>query len=131
MFRKSPTKNDLLQQYIRTEFGKDIVIKRLQKKVEQSFVNGGMFLLTERLHAKRIDFATIPSSIKCLKLIVDLLERLDTLNPTTLPTAHATGSSNQMRAVFNPHRLVGRNKPPDTAQPRAFQRSSLGLRLGK
>lgn len=40
-----------------------------------------------------IDFVTVPSSIKCRKLIVDLLERLDASNPTALLTAHATGSS--------------------------------------
>ena len=50
MFRRSPTKNDLLQKYIRKEFGKDIVL--LQDEVEQSFVNGETFLFTERLHTK-------------------------------------------------------------------------------
>ena len=40
-----------------------------------------------------IDFVTVPSSIKCRKLIVELLERLDASNPTALLTAHATGSS--------------------------------------
>ncbi|GFT08616.1 hypothetical protein TNCV_661891 [Trichonephila clavipes] len=39
------------------------------------------------------DFVTVSSSIKCRKLIVDLLKRLDASNPTALLTAHATGSS--------------------------------------
>jgi len=40
-----------------------------------------------------IDFITVPSSIKCLKLVEDLLERLDASDRTALLTAHSTGSS--------------------------------------
>ncbi|GFV61148.1 hypothetical protein TNCV_2100231 [Trichonephila clavipes] len=38
-------------------------------------------------------FCNIPPSIKCRKLILDVLKRLDASNPTALRTTHATGSS--------------------------------------
>ncbi|GFW97149.1 hypothetical protein TNCV_631541 [Trichonephila clavipes] len=44
-------------------------------------------------NVSEIEFVSVLSSIKCLKLIVDQIDRRDASNPIVFLAAHATGSS--------------------------------------
>ena len=50
MFRKSPTKNDILQQYIKTDFGKDIVLLKDCRLGGAVLFNVRKFLFATSLH---------------------------------------------------------------------------------
>ena len=66
MFRKSPTKNNILQEYIKAEFGKDIVLSKDCKTRWRS-----LLLMLERFYLLRV----------CIKMaLIDIRNKDESLD---------------------------------------------------